>query len=411
MKIKLNVLIYIIITTLNVTFKFNGVTVKPILKYILSLLWIAYTIPYIFKKKKENKIAKIHFKYAIIPLAAMFIYTIFLWITGISRVENIRYVTRLISTVGYLGICILYACISYIVLGKKIIDYTWYSLIISYFFGSICMAFFGSPVDTLRYMFTLKDTVQITKIFEVHDLTFAMGFFLIYFVYFGKKENIKHLYSKIIISILYVIWGYKRIEFAAIAITFILFIFIGRKRKELSFKTTVITGVVLAVSLIYVFLASSGLLSILAEKYNVNFMGRLYTYEFMTRYFEFKPTFIGHGLSYVDKLIEELRTRGTLYKGWMLLSGMHSDTLKKYIELGFIGFIVWIIYVIKIKTIKFKNEFSDKVAAIYLMFTVYSFVLYLTDNVFEYYIFTLIYVIIPLAMSEITDNTIKKVGD
>ena len=55
MKIKLNVLIYIIITTLNVTFKFNGVTVKPILKYILSLLWIAYTIPYIFKKKKENK--------------------------------------------------------------------------------------------------------------------------------------------------------------------------------------------------------------------------------------------------------------------------------------------------------------------------------------------------------------------
>ena len=58
MKIKLNVLIYIIITTLNVTFKFNGVTVKPILKYILSLLWIAYTIPYIFKKKKENKITK-----------------------------------------------------------------------------------------------------------------------------------------------------------------------------------------------------------------------------------------------------------------------------------------------------------------------------------------------------------------
>ena len=46
-----------------------------------------------------------------------------------------------------------------------------------------------------------------------------------------------------------------------------------------------------------------------------------------------------------------------------------------------------------------------------IMFTVYSFVLYLTDNVFEYYIFTLIYVIIPLAMSEITDNTIKKVGD
>ena len=42
---------------------------------------------------------------------------------------------------------------------------------------------------------------------------------------------------------------------------------------------------------------------------------------------------------------------------------------------------------------------------------IYSFVLYLTDNVFEYYIFTLIYVIIPLAMSEITDNTIKKVGD
>ena len=411
MKIKLNVLIYIIITTLNVTFKFNGVTVKPILKYILSLLWIVYTIPYIFKKKKENKIAIIHFKYAVIPLAAMFIYTIFLWITGISRVESIRYVTRLISTVGYLGICILYACISYIVLGKKIIDYTWYSLIISYFFGSICMAFVGSPVDTLIYMFTLKDTVQITKIFEVHDLTFAMGFFLIYFVYFNKKENIKHLYSKIIISILYVIWGYKRIEFAAIAITFILFIFIGRKRKELSFKTTVITGVVLAVSLIYVFLASSGLLSILAEKYNINFMGRLYTYEFMTRYFEFKPTFMGHGLSYVDKLIEELRARGTLYKGWMLLSGMHSDTLKKYIELGFIGFIVWIIYVIKIKTIKFKNEFSEKVAAIYLMFTVYSFVLYLTDNVFEYYIFTLIYVIIPLAMSEITDNTIKKVGD
>ena len=90
MKIKLNVLIYIIITTLNVTFKFNGVTVKPILKYILSLLWIAYTIPYIFKKKKENKIAKIHFKYAIIRVAPMFIYKISVWISGRTLLENIR---------------------------------------------------------------------------------------------------------------------------------------------------------------------------------------------------------------------------------------------------------------------------------------------------------------------------------
>ena len=47
MKIKLNVLIYIIITTLNVTFKFNGVTVKPILKYFITSMDCVYNTIYI----------------------------------------------------------------------------------------------------------------------------------------------------------------------------------------------------------------------------------------------------------------------------------------------------------------------------------------------------------------------------
>ena len=83
---------------------------------------------------------------------------------------------------------------------------------------------------------------------------------------------------------------------------------------------------------------------------------------------------------------------------------MHSDLFKKYVELGFILFFAWIIYIFIIKTRKlFKNQ-GYWSSEIYLLCTLYVFILYATDNIFSYFLCNVCYCMMPLIAKSLTNK-------
>ena len=79
---------------------------------------------------------------------------------------------------------------------------------------------------------------------------------------------------------------------------------------------------------------------------------------------------------------------------------MHSDILRMYIGIGFIAFGLWIIYQIRLKTKIIQNKIDYNCAKAYLLYTVFLFVLYLTDNTYSYPITFTLYLICTLATLE-----------
>lgn len=399
-KICLSKLTFILCTAVCSCSRFGGIYINMFFNFGVAIMWMIISVAK-FKHHKEYRIiGKKHFKLAAMPIILMVFFTLINWQFNSTVELTVRYYTRLISTASYYILALLYAYLGFCVFGKKVLDYLWEGLVLSYLFGSIIagVIMYG-PINVFIYLVFQSDTSPLNRVFEVHDITFAFGFYFLYYLFFADRFKANHRRYKLFVTVLFLYFGLKRIEIAALVVTFIAFYVIGRRYKDISVKSKVLSCAMITISFTYIWLIYSNALTALAERLGINFMGRLTTYEYMTRFFDFSPNFMGLGYSYVNKLIEKLQSQGVIYKGWRLITGLHSDILKKYIEIGFFPFIIWVWYSIVTRTNALSKYFSKSVAVMYLLSTVYMFVLYFTDNVFEYFVTTMIYFAIPLGMS------------
>lgn len=69
---------------------------------------------------------------------------------------------------------------------------------------------------------------SVTTYFEIHGLMFALGILLIYFILFENK-SVKQHRLKILVCLFFVYCGYKRIEFLAVVLAMLMFIFLKNK--------------------------------------------------------------------------------------------------------------------------------------------------------------------------------------
>ena len=145
-------------------------------------------------------------------------------------------------------------------------------------------------------------------------------------------------------------------------------------------------------------------LEILANRYNINFMGRLLTYSYVTnQYSSFSLFFPGIGFGQIDEILVDLVNQDFKINYIPVIS-LHSDILRMYIGLGFIVFGFWIVYQCYIRTNMINKYFGLKSAQIYMGLTVYIFILYLTDNTYSYPITGSIYYLAILCACEKSDT-------
>lgn len=247
----------------------------------------------------------------------------------------------------------------------------------------ITVGFF--PMSEYASSWTL-DNLNVSAFLEVHDITFAFGFFLIYYFLFYEGVDRK---KNIIICILFIYLGLKRIQLAALFLVISLSILIkGKSKRGIKYWSVFVTVGSLIVLLSYIWLIDSNLIEQIAKAYNISFMGRLRVYYNLSKYFTFSPGYFGHGMSYGRIIASNLVAKNILnFTG-------HSDVLMNYIDYGFWEFIIWIVFICFTSTRYIIKKYDSSAARIWLLFAIYALITYLTDNTTMYFCFQSVFMII-----------------
>lgn len=234
------------------------------------------------------------------------------------------------------------------------------SRIVDIQFFSCCVVYLSL---TIVYMVTRLTRVEST-------FAFVFGIFTIYYAYL-KRWN---LFG---ISIVFMYLSDKRIVLLGVIVSILLLsiLWLFENNKKLVYAGwSMASGFVL----FYLYSIYSGLLESFCWGANINSNGRVEMYGRMAR--ECKAVFWGKGLGIVENLLE----------CWNIsdFANLHNDLLKFQIELGFLGLIVYLLsyfimfYIIEKKYGKSKMNFLFAIS-------VYSMLLYATDNVSIYVMYLL----------------------
>ena len=384
MKIKINTnkLLYGMFLILFCTKRFWGIDTPWYVNLIVRLFGVFLLILLCKFQLKIPRTIYSNMVLASVPQILIICYTLLLWIVQ-WNIPNGRVFSNLFTSNLYIILSVLFASVVFYLFGKKGMDLFLKCSFISYFLGSILAILIKFGVkNTLVYLLTSIPPVPGMRfIMEVHDLTFAIGVVFLYYLFFAEKNEGR--ISKLILSALLIFWGLKRIEIGALVVCCICFKVLIKKR-DLRRATWVIGISIFAVCYCYIMAIHTGVLAQLAERFHINFMSRLETYSYVSEHYsKFSLGFPGIGVGYIDEIIEQL-SNADVRIGFVPIISLHSDVLRMYIGLGFIGFGVWIYYQTIGRTRIMERLFSRKTTSIYLLLTLYSFILYLTDNTYGY---------------------------
>lgn len=406
MKINLNKFIIFIIIICFCTTRFWGINIEWYINLSIRIIAILFLILSNGFKLKFSKEASGFAKITALPIFLIMVYSCINWfiISGVPEADVIR---NLFTSSSYLFIDILLAVLFYSKYKGESVDLFVKCGFISYIIGSIVPLLVKFPSNSLLYLITsYSDNYDLLYLTEVNDLTFGMGFCLLYYLFFDNREKTKRRFN-IILCILLIFWGLKRVEILALVLCYVFYRFV-MKKNHIKKATAIATCIVLVASYSYVmFIHNSELIS-LANKYNINFMGRLTTYQYVANnYSSFNLTYLGIGFGHIDEILDDL-VRINYRVGYIPVISLHSDILRMYLGIGFIGFGLWILYQMSIKTKILYKKNGENAAKAYLLFTIFLFILYLTDNTYSYPVTFTLYLICTLAATKINDNAEKK---
>ena len=219
--------------------------------------------------------------------------------------------------------------------------------------------------------YALFDAPTFIKIFRWESVfAFSFGIFALYYAYSKKWK----LFAA---AISFMLFAEKRIAIVAMAAALFVMglMWIFRQSKKLAL---IIWGMVSAASYGYIYLIYSGILDAFCWGANINTNGRVEMYSRMAQEAEFSLGYFGKGLGMVEQLLEH----------WNILTyvNLHNDLLKFYVELGFIGFFVYLLsYGIMLYVAE--KKFGESKMSFLLVLSVYTMVMFMTDNVSIYMLY------------------------
>lgn len=227
--------------------------------------------------------------------------------------------------------------------------------------------------------------------FEVHELTFAIGLCIIYYLFFAERK--KHNTGKLVFLVISFILGSKRIGMAGIAAAGLFSLFVHKKglsRRKL--LTIGIVGVLVCYG--YLFIVYNNEFFAILNEHGINNMGRDLIYAYFVRRTKLSPTQMGWGMAGVAKVVENMDRSEVMYMA--AVRGVHNDILKIYINFGFVGSLIWYALNLIYFPVEFMNEYGKKAATIYMALILYLFITYLTDNTESYFVCQVALLLIPI---------------
>lgn len=384
--------IYIISMALAYTTKYADIFLGFGLQLVIGLSWILLAV---FKLEKNRGIVAgvnrqdllFYVKIYFVPKLIIHMYTILLMIFG--KVD-----WNIFSTNLTVYVPTLLVIVSIYLFGTKALVYNCYALIISWIL-SVGVSFICK--GPYMFVFAIKQAyfgyvdINYSNYLELHDLVLALGYIVIYYYISNKGKMTKKAMIILTSVLLIMLLGFKRIAILGVVGVMLLSFLLNRIGERKRYKICIAFGCIgIALCYGFIFIMSQGTSFFeMLNKIGINPMGRNYYYMAIMKYAEFDVGFWGIGRNAVTHILNtEL--------AYLRVGGVHSDIIKMYVENGFIMFGLWLWFnLIKIPQL-IKKRFSVKAAIVYFMITVYTFTLYLTDNVEIYFICQILSMIIPM---------------
>lgn len=313
----------------------------------------------------------------------------------VASTQTVPYMMPGLTRLFYTTINITVAVCAAYILGKDCIELAFWGSII-YHFKMILLAAKAAGISTI-----VPDVISTISggemgvfmaILEVHEPTFAVGIFFLFFLFCDKDMFGKRKYLYIALSGLFLITGWKRNICGAVAAAIIIGLIMKKfEPQKQDLRIAVLCGICeILVCVFYVYLIKSNIFVTIMQEYGVNLMSREGLYEFIGDQYEFSPFFMGRGFGFVEEYLVYVKTLGLKYAG-SSLEHIHNDLLLYYIEEGFWGYLIWLgMNCIWYPIWWYKNG-NSKLCLIYTIFNVYNLITFTTDNMSSSYQVTLTY--------------------
>lgn len=379
----------------------DSITVPYFLKYIIAFIWIIIGAFYdhvegCLFKIRITKIKKDLFKLFLSPIVLAFIYTIAIWLTGLSGHITFSNVMRLISNLGCMAIIAASAIMCTTIFGKDVVRLTFISLIFAIGFNAfVVIQNYGLPsmityfthvfqADSYEYGSTLS---KVSYAMEIHDGTFAMGIFLLFYIFYEEADK-KVRFLQIIMALFCSYLGFKRNELIGVLVVSIIATTVVRKKgKDFVRTNQIVTFIVLIAC--FSFVIAVKYLDHMTMLLSVLDIYRIRVYKFMRELYSISPFYIGKGYSYVNYILGNQTE---------LLGTSHSDLVRVYTEMGFLGFIAWIWYYFTYIPRYIYRNYSNMAGKMFMMFSLYVFSTYFLDNTLTLFANQFVYYVIPIAI-------------
>ena len=382
LKVKAKDLIIVVLLAIAMLYRINSIRVQWYFRYIFISPIILYGILYYYNKRKSltGKVSRVIFTYSMAPHFLAFLYTIVLLVLSIAESQ---YFSRAISNTIQMMLIGLFVLSMTMLYGNKSVMILFKSMIVSYLI-TIIMAIRGVGISGIISYLKSPISSPLAIWFEMHDLCLSISLILLYF-FFGKSNNQKQTIN-IIVAIIILFLGFKRIGIFALIVAVIFGLWIRKKANAIQHtKLWIIAVFILVFGIIYTYICTTDLYAQIALAYGIDTASRVRIYANFRRYYELSFTYLGQGVGFVTKQLTLLQENGGFGVGG--ITALHNDLLLQYIELGFWGSILWFAYYIFQIPKKLKEQYGYNIERIYYILLVCAFVIYCSDNTMHYFIF------------------------
>ena len=317
-------------------------------------------------------------------IAVYSLVSMYIWVTDFS---NMAAISRGTQKIFFQTVTIIYAvCMCYL-FETRAINYLFFCMCATN--GAIMlleMPKYGiveSITSVVTCIVTFGEAEGFVRALEIHDITFLLGQFFIYYMMFAPKKTPKEKKLRIIsifLCLFFMLVGLKRSTLPAV-IVMCVYVKIVRKTKNPQ-KLILATGISLFLFFyLYLYLTRSGILVSFLESVGVDMMGRNVLWSLPNDYYELSPFWKGLGFEKVTELVNMWCDQGLINRPYPL----HNDILRTFIELGALGFTLWsgIHYILY--PIYWGSRHDTETALLYMAILSYMTVTYLTDNTAFYF--------------------------
>lgn len=384
--------LYVLTMTVAFTSRYGRFTIGYKEPLLIGGIWVVAAFVRLLQKKHRADVTLMKnlgfFLCAyLIPHIITHAYTLVLMLLG--KVEWKYFTTN--ATV-YLPVLIVLSAVY--LFGSKALRYTLIAVIGAFVLSMVSSVILVGPHIIPEAILQAYFGQSVEKNFlEIHDVVLAIGYIMVYYLYRGRKlerRDIAFITCAVSIGVL----GMKRIVVLAILVCLAFAALVYILPKKVRFPICVICGFgILAGCFGFLWLMSQGdLFFNLMEKFNINTMGRIYYYRDVMALSDFHVLYPGIGRNVVTQLLQNEMS-------YLRVGGVHSDIIKMYVENGFVMYGLWSAYHLLAFPAMLRKRFSAKTAVMGFAVTMYSFLLYLTDNIEIYFVCQTLAMMIPICFA------------